>query len=212
MTAQQNQPQRDTPTEGDDRVQTTDGGTAHDQTLNLSHQGDQSQGNANGDPDDLDVRVRQLVDQRLDERAGEHDATRMDPDDNAVSAEWSSPAPTDLSTIKTSPAAAFSLVFGLSALICALTLILSPLAVLFGLIGLVLGIIGRKHGKRPDLTGAGVAAGGLVMSVLGLLLGIGVITGAATFLNNSENIDTIETQLEELRDALPTTVPQELTS
>jgi hypothetical protein len=140
------------------------------------------------------------------------DTVRTDTHDSDAAAGWSTNAVPDVTDIKTSPAAVFSLVFGLSALLCALALILSPLAVLFGLIGLVLGIIGRKHGKRPDLTGAGVATGGLVMSVLGLLLGIGVITGAATFLSNSENIDSIETQLEELRDALPTTVPEGLTS
>jgi hypothetical protein len=43
---------------------------------------------------------------------------------------------------KTSAAAVFALVFGLAALFCALTGILSPAAVLFGIIGIVLGSSG----------------------------------------------------------------------
>lgn len=113
---------------------------------------------------------------------------------------------------KTSAAAVFALVFGLSALFCALALILSPLAILFGIIGLILGIVGMKKGALPDVTGRGVAISGLVLSVLGLLLGIIIVAGAATFLSNSENMDRIEQRLEDLRSDFPTEIPTDLTN
>lgn len=113
--------------------------------------------------------------------------------------------------LKTSAAAVFSLVFGLSALFCALAILLSPLAVVFGLIGLVLGIVGMKKAKELHVTGRGVAVGGLVLSVLGLLLGIGLLVGAATFLSDDANLDRIEQRLQDLRDEVPTEVPDSLT-
>lgn len=108
---------------------------------------------------------------------------------------------------KTSAAAVFALVFGLSALFCALALFLAPLAVLFGLIALVLGVVGLSKARRPAVTGRGVAIGGLVLGVLGLLLGIGLIAGVASFLSNEANLNRIESQLQNLRDEIPTEVP-----
>lgn len=113
--------------------------------------------------------------------------------------------------LKTSAAAVFSLVFGLSSLLSALAVLLSPLAVVFGLIGLVLGIVGLKMAKQIHVTGKGVAIGGLVMSILGLLLGIGIIAGAATFLTDEANLQRIEDRLQDLRDEVPTELPQDLT-
>ena len=106
---------------------------------------------------------------------------------------------------KTSAAAAFALVFGLAALFCALTAILSPAAVLFGLIGIVLGIAGLKMAKRPGVTGRGVAIGGLVTAVLGLLLGGAVLAGAAVLVNDEQRLDQLQNQIEDLRDDLPST-------
>lgn len=106
---------------------------------------------------------------------------------------------------KTSAAAVFSLVFGLAALFCALTAILSPAAVLFGLIGIVLGIVGLKMAKRPGVTGKGVAIGGLVTAVLGLLLGAAVIAGASVLVNDEQRLDQLQTEIEELRQDLPST-------
>ena len=104
---------------------------------------------------------------------------------------------------KTSAAAAFALVFGLSALFCALTAILAPAAVLFGLIGLVLGIVGMKKAKLVGVTGKGVALGGLITAVLGLLLGGAVMAGAAFLVNSPAGIDRVQTELDKLRNNLP---------
>ena len=106
---------------------------------------------------------------------------------------------------KTSAAAVFSLVFGLAALFCALTAILSPAAVLFAVIGIVLGIIGLKMAKRPGITGRGVAIGGLVTSVLGLLLGATILAGATAIVNDEQRLDDLQQRIENLRDDLPST-------
>jgi hypothetical protein len=106
---------------------------------------------------------------------------------------------------KTSAAAVFSLVFGLAALFCALTAILAPAAVLFGLIGIVVAIAGFKMVKRPGVTGKGVAIGGLVTSILGLLLGAAVMIGAAVIVNDEARLDQLQNQIENLRDDLPST-------
>jgi hypothetical protein len=108
---------------------------------------------------------------------------------------------------KTSAAAVFGLVFGLSALFCALTGLLAPFAVLFGIIGLILGIVGIKMAGRPGVTGKGVAIGGIVTAVLGLLLGLTIIGGIATLLNNEGAVTRIENQLDNLKSKLPTEVP-----
>lgn len=106
---------------------------------------------------------------------------------------------------KTSAAAVFALVFGLSALFCALTAILSPAAVLFGLIGILLGIAGLKMSKRPGVTGRGTAIGGLVLSVLGLIIGAAVIAGVSVLVNDEARLDQLQNQIEDLRDDLPST-------
>ncbi len=106
---------------------------------------------------------------------------------------------------KTSAAAAFALVFGLSALFCALTAILAPAAVLFGLTGLILGIVGMKKAKLVGVTGKGVAIGGLITAVLGLLLGGAVLAGAAFLVNSPAGLDRVQSELDRLRNNLPST-------
>ncbi len=106
---------------------------------------------------------------------------------------------------KTSAAAAFALVFGLAALFCALTAILSPAAVVFAVIGIILGIVGMKMAKRPGVTGKGVAIGGLVTAVLGLLLGGAVLAGAAALVNDERRLDQLQQQIDKLRDSAPGT-------
>ncbi|MCW2668004.1 MAG: hypothetical protein JWN57_2966 [Frankiales bacterium] len=104
---------------------------------------------------------------------------------------------------KTSAAAVFALVFGLAALFCALTAILSPAAVLFGIIGIVLGLVGLAMAKRPGVHGRGVAIGGLVTAILGLLLGGAVLAGLAAVVNNEGALNRISDQVDQLRDDIP---------
>jgi len=82
----------------------------------------------------------------------------------------------------------FALVFGLIAFLAALTGLLAPVAVVFGLIGLILGIVGIRAARHRLTTGKGVAIGGLVLSVLALLLGIAAIAGAVTALSSNPQI------------------------
>ena len=104
---------------------------------------------------------------------------------------------------KTSAAAVFALVFGLAALFCALTGILAPAAVVFGLIGAVLGVAGLKMAKRVGVTGKGVATGGLVTAVLGLLLGGGVLAGLAVAVNSDSNLNRISEFVDGARGSPP---------
>jgi len=110
-----------------------------------------------------------------------------------------------LTHAKTSAAATFALVFGLAALFCALTAILSPAAVVFGIIGIVLGIVGLAMAKRPNVTGKGVAIGGLVTAALGLLLGGAVIAGASVLVNDEQRLDQLQNRVDDLRSNLPST-------
>ena len=104
---------------------------------------------------------------------------------------------------KTSAAAVFALVFGLAALFCALTAILSPAAIVFGIIGLILAAVGLKMAKKPGVTGKGVAIGGLVTALLGLILGGVVLGGIASVLNNKTQLDRIQTYLDKQEAKLP---------
>lgn len=108
-----------------------------------------------------------------------------------------------LKPAKTSAAATFALVFGLAALFCALTAILAPAAVLFGIVGIVLGVVGRKKATLVGVTGRGVALGGLITAVLGLLLGAAVLAGVAVLVNSESGLDRLQTQLEKLQDKAP---------
>ena len=110
-----------------------------------------------------------------------------------------------LTHAKTSAAAVFSLVFGLAALFCALTAILSPAAVLFGVIGVVLGIVGLKMAKRVGVTGKGVAIGGLVTALLGLLIGGSVLGGLSALVNDEARLDQLQNRIDDLRADLPST-------
>ncbi len=106
--------------------------------------------------------------------------------------------------VRTSSAAAFGLIFGVLALFSALTAVLSPVAVVLGLLGLVLSIIGMKRGKREHRTGRGLAIGGLVTALLGLLLGGAVLAGAAALVNDDRQLDRLQQQIDRLRDNVPT--------
>lgn len=104
---------------------------------------------------------------------------------------------------KTSAAAAFALVFGVSALLSVLTVILSPLGLVLGLVGIVLGVVGMKMAGRIGVTGKGVAIGGLVLSVLAVLLAAAALIGITTVLNDDSAVARLEEQVQQLRDELP---------
>lgn len=104
---------------------------------------------------------------------------------------------------KTSAAAAFALVFGVSAIITVLTVVLGPLAIVLALIGIILAIFGIRNAKRVGVTGKGVAIGGLVTSIVALLLGVAMAAGLTFYLNDEQAVERLEQQVQNLRDDLP---------
>jgi len=107
---------------------------------------------------------------------------------------------------RTSVAAVFALVFGVLALFSVLTVILAPVGLIFGVIGLILGVVGLRRARRPGITGKGVAAGGLVLSVVAVLLAIAFAVGVVTVLNNQSAVDRLQQQVQSVRDKLPAQV------
>ncbi|MFC6022844.1 hypothetical protein ACFP2T_42655 [Plantactinospora solaniradicis] len=105
---------------------------------------------------------------------------------------------------KTSTAATFALVFGVSALISSLTVILSVVGLILGIIGVVLGVAGLRMARRPGVTGHSVAIGGLVLSILAVLVAIAFAAGVSTFLNDQDAVNRLQDQVEQMRDDLPT--------
>ncbi|WP_262285986.1 hypothetical protein [Micromonospora sp. MA102] len=103
---------------------------------------------------------------------------------------------------KTSAAATFSLVFGVAGLLSVLTAILASVGLLLGIIGIILGIVGLRMSRRPGVTGRGVAIGGLVLSILAVLLGLALAAGISTFVNNEQAVDRLEKRVTDLRDKL----------
>jgi hypothetical protein len=110
----------------------------------------------------------------------------------------------DLSAyVKTSAAATFALVFGVSALLSVLTLVLMPLGLVLSIVGLVLGAVAFAMVKRPEVTGRGVAIGGVTLSAIALILSIAVAAGVTTFLNDDAAVQRLENRIQELRNDLP---------
>lgn len=111
---------------------------------------------------------------------------------------------------KTSAAAAFALVFGVSALITVLTVVFGPIGIILSIIGIVLGSVGIRNAKRVGVTGRGVAIGGLVLSVVALLIAAALAAGITLFINDQSAVDRLEQQVQQLRDQLPddVNVPQ----
>jgi predicted membrane protein len=107
---------------------------------------------------------------------------------------------------KTSAAAAFALVFGVSALLSVLTVIIGPLGIVLALVGIILGVVGMRNAKRVGVTGKGVALGGLILSVIALLLGVALAAGVTFYLNDEQAVDRLEQQVQNLRDQLPNDV------
>lgn len=111
---------------------------------------------------------------------------------------------------KTSAAAAFALVFGVSALLAVLTVIVAPLGIVLAIIGLILGIVGIRNAKRVGVAGKGVGLGGIVLSLVALLLGVALAAGITFYLNDEQAVNRLEQQVQNLRDQLPddVNVPQ----
>ncbi len=107
---------------------------------------------------------------------------------------------------RTSVAAVFALVFGVVAVFSVLTVILSPLGLVLGVIGLILGVVGLRMARRPGITGKGVASGGVVLSVVAVLVAVAFAVGVVTFLNNQSAVDRLQHQVQNLREKLPTQV------
>ncbi|NYI68710.1 DUF4190 domain-containing protein [Spelaeicoccus albus] len=85
--------------------------------------------------------------------------------------------------VKTSVAAAFSLVLGVVALCAVLAVVLSPVAVVLGIVGIIMAVIGMRKARHFGLAGHGIAVTGLVLSIIALVLAILEIIGVATFIN-----------------------------
>jgi len=107
---------------------------------------------------------------------------------------------------RTSVAAVFALIFGVLALFSVLIVILAPVGLVFGVIGLILGVVGLRRARRPGITGKGVAAGGVVLSVVAVLLAVAFAVGVVTVLNNQSAVDRLQHQVQNLRDKLPAQV------
>lgn len=106
----------------------------------------------------------------------------------------------------TSVAAAFTLAIGVAALLCVLTVVLSPVGLVLSIVGIILGIVGIRAGRKLGITGKGVAIAGVVLSAIALIIAIAFAAGAVTVLNNDKAVDRIERQLDKVRDKLPTKV------
>lgn len=107
---------------------------------------------------------------------------------------------------KTSTAAVFALIFGLSAVYAVLTVLLSPVGLILALIGLVLAFVGFKATKQVGVTGKGVAVAGLVLSAIALIGAVIIAAGVTTFLNDDEAVQRFENGVQDLRDDLPTDI------
>lgn len=112
-------------------------------------------------------------------------------------------AETGFRHLKTSAAAAFALVFGVAALFSALTAVLAPVAILLALVGIILAVVGRKMSRKPGITGRTVATGGLVTSVLALLIGFAVVAGASVLVNNDKYLNKVTNQIDKLKSDVP---------
>ncbi|NGP04841.1 DUF4190 domain-containing protein [Rhodococcus sp. 14C212] len=107
---------------------------------------------------------------------------------------------------KTSVAAALALAVGTAALVCVLSLVLSPVGLVLSLLGLVLGIVGLRAARRLGVTGRGVAIAGIVLSIVSLVLSIAYVAGVVTVLNNDRMVEQLEQQLDRARDQLPDSI------
>ena len=57
---------------------------------------------------------------------------------------------------------------------------------LLGLVAIILGFLGRGRAKRGEATNGGMALGGIITGLIGLLLTVAVVAGFAALFNNAE--------------------------
>ena len=126
------------------------------------------------------------------ERQGQRNAER----ENVVEEHRIKPA-------KTSTAAVFSLICGLTAVYAVLTVLLSPIGMVLSIVGLLLGYFGIRAARTMGVTGKGVAFGGIVLSLIGLVGSIVIAAGVTFFLNDEDAVQRFENSVEDLRDDLP---------
>jgi hypothetical protein len=177
--------------------------TPDDGSIRITGPSSTTQGHGSADHDHVGTRSDRDVTSRMT-------GTATTPAPTSTSSSTTTTGPGAPAAAKTSAAAVFGLVFGLASLFCALTGILAPAAVVFGLIGLVVAIAGRKMAQRPGVTGKGVATGGLVTAVIGLLLGAAVLAGLAAVVNDQGALDRISRYVDNAKQDLPS--GSELTS
>lgn len=104
---------------------------------------------------------------------------------------------------KTSTAAVFSLICGLTAVYAVLTVLLSPIGMVLSIVGLLLGYFGIRAARTMGVTGKGVAISGIVLSLIGLVGSIVIAAGVTFFLNDEDAVQRFENSVEDLRDDLP---------
>jgi hypothetical protein len=62
-----------------------------------------------------------------------------------------------------------------------------------------------KMAKRIGVTGKGVAIGGLVTSLIGLILGGVVLAGVTAVVNDQKQLDRVQKYIDDARADLPST-------
>lgn len=107
---------------------------------------------------------------------------------------------------RTSIAAAFALAIGVAALVCALVIVLGPIALIAGIVGIALSIFGIRNGGKNGITGRGMATAALIISIAAVVLGGAIVAGVSTVLTDSAAVDRLENQLNQWRDRLPDNV------
>lgn len=103
---------------------------------------------------------------------------------------------------RTSAAAAVGLALGSAALVCVLTVVLSPVGLVLGVLGLLLAIVGIRRSSRPGITGRGVAIGALAVSLLAAILAVLLLLGVSTVLNDPDVADWVEQQVQDWQDRM----------
>jgi hypothetical protein len=100
----------------------------------------------------------------------------------------------------TSPAATFSLIFGVVAAYTAVLVFLTPADIVLGVVAVLLGVVGMRVAAKPGVTGRWVAALGVLLGLGAILLGTLTATGTHTVLNGKGAVDRVQQQVDQWRD------------